>query len=78
MSSKSDPSALPRRGIEQILATCDNTTLVVRASRDGKLDVMSNAFKDDGRVTILDDERLEVRNHGGQVCVLRRYARPRK
>jgi hypothetical protein len=35
------------RGVEQILATADHTTLVVRASRDGKLDVMSNAFVED-------------------------------
>jgi hypothetical protein len=57
MSNPASPPA--RRGVEQILATCDNTTLVVKASRDGKLEVMINAFKnDDTRVTILDDERL--------------------
>jgi hypothetical protein len=32
MSAKSDPSAVPRRGIEQILATADHTTLVIKAT----------------------------------------------
>jgi hypothetical protein len=63
MSAKTDPSAAPRRGVEQILATCDNTTLVVRATKDGKLDVMSNAFVED-RTVILADERLEARRNG--------------
>jgi hypothetical protein len=44
----SNPASPPsRRGVEQILATCDNTTLVVRASRDGKLDVTSSPFVED-------------------------------
>ena len=72
----SPPGSSPSgRGVEQILATADHTTLVVKATKDGKLDVMSNAFVE-GEATILDGERLEVRNHFGQVRVLRRKARP--
>jgi hypothetical protein len=44
MASKSDSSAAPRRGIEQILATTDGTTLVIKATNDGKLHVTSNSF----------------------------------
>ena len=32
-------SAPSRRGVEQILATADHTTLVIKATKDGKLDV---------------------------------------
>ena len=69
---KTDPSAVPRRGIEQILATVDNTTLVVKATKDGKLDVMSNAFVE-GEATIRDGGGLShVRTDsiGGQVATL--------
>jgi len=40
-------SAPLRRGVEQILATADHTTLVVKATKDGKLDVTSNSFVED-------------------------------
>ena len=73
MSSKNSPSELPRRGIEQILATTPDVTLVIKATSDGKLEVSGRCF--DETVKILQGERLEVRNHGNQVCVLRRKAR---
>ena len=37
-------------GIEQ--TTADHTTLVIKATRDGKLDITSNSFKDDSSATI--------------------------
>ena len=52
MAPKSGVSATSRRGVEQILATCDHTTLVIKATKDGKLDIASNSFKDDGSATI--------------------------
>jgi hypothetical protein len=71
----SNPASTPlRRGVEQILATADHTTLVVKASKDGKLDILCNAFVEE-KATILVGERLEVRNHNGQVRVLRRSAK---
>jgi hypothetical protein len=54
------------------LATVDNTTLVVKATKDGKLDVMSNAFVE-GEATIRDGGGLShVRTDsiGGQVATL--------
>ena len=49
----SNPVSSPSgRGVEQILATCDHTTLVIKATRDGKLDITSNSFKDDSSATI--------------------------
>jgi hypothetical protein len=36
--------ASSRRGVEQILATADNTMLVIKATKDGKLDVTSNSL----------------------------------
>ena len=35
MSEKFEVSATSRRGVEQILATADNTTLVIKATKDG-------------------------------------------
>ena len=40
-------SSPSRRGVEQILATADHTTLVIKATKDGKLDITSSAFVED-------------------------------
>jgi hypothetical protein len=45
MSQKSDPSAVSRRGVEQILATADNTTLVIKATKNGKLGLCVRCFE---------------------------------
>jgi hypothetical protein len=70
MSPRNPP--LNRRGVEQILATTPDVTLVVKATSDGKLEVSARCFNE--TIKILEGERLEVRNHGNQVCVLRRKA----
>jgi len=40
-------SAPLRRGVEQILATADSTTLVIKATEDGELGVTSSPFVED-------------------------------
>jgi len=41
----SNPVSSPSgRGVEQILATCDHTTLVIKATKDGKLGVSGRYF----------------------------------
>ena len=72
MSPSKAPISLSRKGVEQILATVDDVTLVIKATKDGKLEVAARCFAE--TVKILEGERLEVRNHHGQVCVLRRKA----
>ena len=54
MTTRNSP--LNRRGVEQILATTPDVTLVVKATSDGKLEVSARCF--DETIKILDGERL--------------------
>ena len=43
-------SSPSRRGVEQILATADHTTLVVKATKDGKLDLIQQQLVEGPRL----------------------------
>ena len=50
----------------------DDITLVIKATKDGQLEIAARCFEE--TVKILEGERLEVSDHYGQVCFLRRRA----
>ena len=72
MASPKAPFSPASNGVEQILATVDDANLIIKATKDGKLEVGGRCFEE--TVKILEGERLEIRNHHGQVCLLRRKA----